>query len=77
VLTTNPYAKGNGGALAPLEYGAMRKFAKIALDEKGATAIEYALIVSLIVIAMIVGLGRFATTTTNMWNYVENEVGSV
>jgi pilus assembly protein Flp/PilA len=55
----------------------MRNFAKLARDDKGATAIEYALIISLIVIAMIAGLGRFATTTTNMWNFVENEVGSV
>jgi Flp pilus assembly pilin Flp len=30
--------------------------------------------VSLIVIAMIAGLTSFATTTTDMWNYVQNNV---
>jgi len=52
----------------------MRKFAKLIGDEKGATAIEYALIVSLIVIAMIAGLTSFAAATTDKWNYVQNNV---
>jgi pilus assembly protein Flp/PilA len=41
-------------------------------DASGATAIEYGLIVSLIVIAMIFALGGVADTTTDMWNDVES-----
>jgi len=42
--------------------------------QSGATAIEYGLIVSLIVIAMVGTLGSFATTTTGMWETVSNKV---
>jgi pilus assembly protein Flp/PilA len=41
--------------------------------QKGATAVEYGLIVSLIVIAMLVGLGAFADTTQKMWNKVSDK----
>ena len=40
-------------------------------DNSGATAVEYGLIVSLIVIAMIGALNGVATSTTDMWNKVE------
>ena len=40
-------------------------------DESGATAIEYGLIIALIVLAMIAGMSRFASTTINMWNNVQ------
>jgi pilus assembly protein Flp/PilA len=40
-------------------------------DTSGATAIEYGLIVSLIVIAMIFSLQAVATTTITMWNDIE------
>ena len=43
-------------------------------DRKAATAIEYGLIVALIVIAMIGGLRLFAGTTINMWNNVSTTV---
>ncbi len=46
----------------------------ISRDERGATAIEYGLICSLIVIAMVAALNRFADTTTGMWNNVSNIV---
>ncbi len=49
----------------------LRKFAS---DERGATAIEYGLIVSLIVVAMIGALIGLADTTTGMWNDVSNNV---
>lgn len=39
-------------------------------NNSGATAIEYGLIVSLIVIAMIVSLNQVADTTINMWHNV-------
>ncbi|QLC21155.1 Flp family type IVb pilin [Parasphingopyxis sp. CP4] len=47
---------------------------KIVRDERGATVIEYGLIVSLVVLAMVGALGTVAGTTTNMWNDVSNEV---
>ena len=43
-------------------------------DERGATAVEYSLIVSLIVLAMIGALIQVAGVTTNMWENVSNEV---
>ena len=42
--------------------------------QSGATAIEYGLIVSLIVIAMVGALGSFATSSTGMWETVSNKV---
>jgi pilus assembly protein Flp/PilA len=47
---------------------------KLGRDERGGTAIEYGLIISLVVIAMIAALGNFAATTINMWNTVSEEV---
>lgn len=40
-------------------------------DTKGATAVEYGLIVALIVIAMIASLQGVADTTTEIWTDVE------
>jgi pilus assembly protein Flp/PilA len=42
-------------------------------DTSGATAIEYGLIVALIVIAMIAALQGVADATINMWDKVESE----
>jgi pilus assembly protein Flp/PilA len=42
--------------------------------QSGATAIEYGLIVSLIVIAMVGALGSFGTSSTGMWDSVSNKV---
>ncbi|MGB5077867.1 MAG: Flp family type IVb pilin [Sphingorhabdus sp.] len=42
--------------------------------EQGATAVEYGLIVSLIVIAMITALTNTADSTTNMWNNTSNRI---
>ncbi len=47
---------------------------KIFEDEAGATAVEYGLICSLIVIAMVSALNNFASTTINMWNNVSENV---
>lgn len=54
----------------------MRNFAKLVDDKKGATAIEYGLIVALIVIAMIGGLELFAGNVISMWNNVSQNVAS-
>lgn len=43
-------------------------------DEIGATAVEYGLIVALMVIAMSVGLKGVARETTNMWTNVSDSV---
>ena len=43
-------------------------------DSKGATAVEYALILALIVVAMIGSLNTFATKTIGMWNNVADIV---
>lgn len=47
---------------------------QVLADRRGATAIEYGLIVSLIVIAMIGSFQQVANVTTVMWNNVSSEV---
>lgn len=42
-------------------------------DDRGATAIEYGLIVALIAIAIITAVQGLATETANMWNGVESK----
>ena len=55
----------------------MRLFAKLIRDTRGASAVEYALICALIVLAMIAGLNAVAGSTIAMWNDVsDNVVGS-
>ena len=48
--------------------------ARLSRDERGATAIEYGLIVALIVIAMVASLTQVASVTTGMWNNVSDKV---
>ena len=43
-------------------------------DSRGASAVEYGLIVALIVIAMIVALRQVANVTTTMWQDVNSQV---
>jgi pilus assembly protein Flp/PilA len=47
---------------------------RITRCEQGATAVEYGLIVSLIVIAMVAALTGTANSTTNMWGKVSNKI---
>ncbi|MDX3901221.1 MAG: Flp family type IVb pilin [Sphingobium sp.] len=42
--------------------------------QRGATAVEYGLIVAMIVLAIIAALNNVATKTTGMWNNVTTEV---
>jgi pilus assembly protein Flp/PilA len=49
-------------------------FAKLIRDIKAASAVEYALICALIVLAMIAGLNAVAGSTTTMWNNVSEDV---
>lgn len=49
-------------------------FARLADDERGATAVEYGLICALILVVMIGALQGLASTTTTMWNNVSEKV---
>ena len=44
--------------------------------DQGATAVEYGLIVALIIIAMMASLGTVANGTQAMWNNVSNEISA-
>jgi pilus assembly protein Flp/PilA len=55
----------------------MRRFlAKLKHDQRGATAVEYGLIVALIVIAMIPAFIGVARVTSGMWNNVSTKVSN-
>ncbi|MES3151132.1 Flp family type IVb pilin [Sphingomonas faeni] len=45
-------------------------------DTRGATAIEYGLIIALVVLALIVGLTALANTTVGMWGNVNDKVAA-
>jgi pilus assembly protein Flp/PilA len=47
---------------------------RLIADEKGATAVEYGLIIALIVIAIVGAVNGVATATTDMWNNVSSTV---
>ena len=49
-------------------------FRKLARDCRGGTAIEYGMIVALIVIAMVASFASLANTTVGMWTNVNNKV---
>lgn len=52
----------------------MRELISIFVNERGATAIEYGLIVALIGIAIIGSISLFAGNTIDMWNYVSTTI---
>lgn len=52
----------------------MRRLFELGKDERGGTAIEYALIGALIFLAMVGAVNVFANTTINMWNNVSSKV---
>ena len=55
--------------------GAIRKCMRLlALSERGATAIEYGLIASLIVIAMLGGLSQLGGGVNGKWGKLANHV---
>lgn len=47
---------------------------RLMLCERGATAVEYALILALIVLAMLAALSNVASRTIGMWNNVTTNV---
>ena len=46
------------------------------MSERGATAVEYGLILALVVLGMLGALSNVATKTTGMWSHVSNEVNN-
>ncbi|HKR23670.1 MAG TPA: Flp family type IVb pilin [Allosphingosinicella sp.] len=52
----------------------MRRFFELLKDQSGATAVEYGLILAMVFLAMIGALSAVAGSTTEMWNYVSEEV---
>lgn len=47
---------------------------RIASDIRGATAVEYGLIMALIFLAMVAAVQNFAMETISMWSEVEDKV---
>lgn len=43
-------------------------------SQKGATAIEYGLIVSLIAVSALAAMQNFGNNANGMWNYVEQNI---
>lgn len=54
----------------------IRTLARALRQQRGATAIEYGLILAFVVIAMIVGLTALAGATTSMWGNVDTKVSA-
>lgn len=51
-----------------------RLIGRIVRDQRGGTAMEYGLILSLVVLCMLVALIQLAGTTTGMWNSISAKV---
>ncbi len=51
-------------------------FQRLIQNKRGATAIEYGLIVSLVVIACVAGMSQMAASTNGMWNNIATAVSS-
>jgi pilus assembly protein Flp/PilA len=52
----------------------MRHLFEISKDERGATAVEYGLILALIFLAMVVGVAAVGTSTSDLWSNISNQV---
>jgi pilus assembly protein Flp/PilA len=52
----------------------MRRLKDLVGDTRGATAVEYGLILALIFLAMVAALQGVATENTKMWNNVSEKV---
>jgi pilus assembly protein Flp/PilA len=52
----------------------MRLFWKLLADRRGATAVEYALICALIVLACMFAISAVADSTIGMWDGVSNNM---
>ncbi|HEX8217238.1 MAG TPA: Flp family type IVb pilin [Allosphingosinicella sp.] len=54
----------------------MRRLRELGRDRRGATAVEYALIMALVFLAMIAGVRAFAAETIEMWTNVADNVAN-
>jgi pilus assembly protein Flp/PilA len=54
--------------------GPMRPLQELSRDERGATVVEYGLILAMIFLAMMVGVIAVGTTTAGMWTNVSDAV---
>jgi pilus assembly protein Flp/PilA len=54
----------------------MRRLRKLGSDSRGATAVEYGLILALVFLAMVGAVRAFAQGTIGLWNHVTEEVKS-
>ena len=52
----------------------MRAFLNLIKDQRGATAVEYGLILAMVFIAMMVGIASVGSANSGMWNYVSQQV---
>jgi pilus assembly protein Flp/PilA len=55
---------------------AMHRIRRLGRDERGATAVEYGLILALIFLAMIAGVRAFAAQTISLWQNVADNVSA-
>jgi pilus assembly protein Flp/PilA len=62
-MTLRPHLRRIAGRLTP-----------VLRDSRGATAVEYGLIVAMIVIVMVVALKQVANANTDMWRNVSDKV---
>jgi pilus assembly protein Flp/PilA len=51
-----------------------RRRSRLSQDERGVSAVEYGLIIALIVLAMVAALSQVASATTALWNNVSENV---
>ena len=61
-------------ALSALKSLTQRTVRRVLRDTRGATAVEYGLIIAVIVLVMVVGLTALAKPTVAMWNMIDAEV---
>jgi pilus assembly protein Flp/PilA len=52
----------------------VRRLSELGSDRRGATAVEYGLIMALIFLAMIAGVRAFASGAIEMWTHVADKV---
>jgi pilus assembly protein Flp/PilA len=54
----------------------MRRFSRLIKDDRGATAVEYGLILALVFITLVAGVQAFAGATIGMWSNVSEKVAN-
>lgn len=52
----------------------MGRFLNIFKDQRGATAIEYSLILAMVFLAMIVGLAAVGSANSDLWTNISQQV---